>query len=233
MWLRMLCPCTFAVCFWRWMISLKLHGDIWTGTCENFFLNNCNTKCQVMKAYEGVKVWQVHTFLTQELWKWPVRFAQEAGLEPEPVNASEKGQIFCPCQGLNLDPTFQPVAHLRYQVSYRKSRNWCSNVDEPDLYMLVSSMWTVALIYTVGTHSTGLYCGGIMEWIFWSTFWVQWPVSEWSHIISTWNSWSVQCATIFRTEEWVWLIGLLWTFKNDPSSLCEWGTWVPLCLLCD
>jgi len=30
-----------------------------------------------MKAYEGVKVWQVHTFLTPELWKWPVRFTQE------------------------------------------------------------------------------------------------------------------------------------------------------------
>jgi len=29
-----------------------------------------------MKAYEGVKVFQVHAFLTLELWKWPVRFTQ-------------------------------------------------------------------------------------------------------------------------------------------------------------
>jgi len=30
-----------------------------------------------MKAYDGVKVWQVHAFLTPELWKWQVRFTQE------------------------------------------------------------------------------------------------------------------------------------------------------------
>ena len=96
-----------------------------------------------MKAYEGVKVFQVHAPRNygsdqsdsprQNLTpKKGASDTQEASLDQEPLNAAEKGQIFCPCQGLNPDPTFQPVVQLRYQVSCRNSYNWCSNFNKPD-----------------------------------------------------------------------------------------------------